>query len=219
MRSKRLPGLAVVTIDSGEQIGRVQRLVIDPQRKSVAALLVSARGSFRKQLLPIEAVFAMGTHAVTVRNKEALGPLKGEGSASALARGERIDLLGSPVITARGELLGTVRDFEVTDRGEITALYVSGGLVRSLAGREASIPGELLLALGKDAAVVDERAALLHLGEPAGAKVAAPRERKGEQKPLRERLALLLPKEKEDLEERAAQTEEQGSGPDSQERT
>jgi len=196
MRSRRLPGLAVVTLDGGEQVGRVHRLVIDPKKKRVAALLVSSRGSLRKQLLPIDAVFALGSHAVTVQSREALGPLAGDERA-ALALKERIDLVGAPVITTRGELLGAVRDFEVTDRGEITALYVSGGLLRSLAGREIAVPGELLVALGRDAAVVDERAALLGEAEPERrprSRHQAANARAG----FRERLALFFAQERKD---------------------
>ena len=208
MRSKRLPGLAVVTLDGGEQVGRVHRLVIDSKKKRVAALLVSSRVSLRKQILPIEAVFALGSHAVTVQSKEALGPLAG-GERAAFAAKERIDLVGAPVITTRGELLGAVRDFEVTDRGEITALYVSGGLLRSLAGREIAVPGELLVALGRDAAVVDERAALLGEAQPP---LSPPPEAAGPRSSLRERLALLVAREKKGEAVRPAAPRNAGEG-------
>lgn len=203
MRSRRLPGLAVVTLDGGEQVGRVHRLVIDPKKKRVAALLVSSRGSLRKQLLPIDAVFALGSHAVTVQSKEAIGPMSGD-ELAALAGKERVDLVGAPVITTRGELLGAVRDFDVTDRGEITALYVSSGLIRSLARREIAVPGELLVALGKDAAVVDERAALLGEAQPTERRSPPAPEDAPERARFRERLALLLAREKKGEEPRAA---------------
>ena len=41
MRSRHLPGLPVLTLDSGTTIGRINRSVVDPEKKRVAALLVA----------------------------------------------------------------------------------------------------------------------------------------------------------------------------------
>lgn len=156
MRSRRLPGMPVLTLDTGVTIGRIARNVVDPDQKRVAALLVSLPRWWTKRFLPIESVHAFGGHAVTVGSAEALIPLKQDDSLAVLLYEKRIPLLGSPVVTAGGELIGTVRDYEIERTGNISSLYVTEGMWRSLTAREHSVPGSALLALGKDAVIVTE---------------------------------------------------------------
>lgn len=156
MRSRRLPGLPVLTLDSGVTIGRIARSVVDPTNKRVAALLVSLSRWWGKRLLPIESVHAFGGHAVTVGSAEALIPIKENEDFAALLYEKRIPLLGSPVVTAGGELVGTVRDYEIDSSGAISTLYVTEGVWRALSGQEHEVPGNALMALGKDAVIVTE---------------------------------------------------------------
>lgn len=156
MRSRHLPGLPVLTLDSGTTIGRINRSVVDPEKKRVAALLVAPPRLWGKRLLPIESVHAFGGHAVTVGSAEALIPVDQDERLTVLLRERRIPLLGSPVVTAGGELVGTVRDYEIDPTGAISYLYVTDGVWRALSGREHKVPGSALLALGRDAVIVTE---------------------------------------------------------------
>jgi len=156
MRSRHLPGLPVLALESGTAIGRVRRPIVDPGEKCVAALLVSEPRSVRKRLLPVDAVRAFGRHAVTVESERALILPRDDSRLFTLLVKKRISLLGTAVVTAGGELVGTVRDFEIGERGKISCLYINGGMWRSLAGREQEIPGSAIIAIGKDAAIVTD---------------------------------------------------------------
>lgn len=156
MRSRRLPGMPVLSLDAGVAVGRIVRGVVDPDRRRVAALLVALPRWWGRRLLPIEAVHAFGGHAVTVGSADALVPLRHDEALARLLYENRIPLIGSPVVTAGGELVGTVRDYEIDRTGAITTLYVAEGMWRALSGREHAVPGSSLLALGKDAVIVTQ---------------------------------------------------------------
>lgn len=164
MRSKRLPGLPILCITTGNQLGRVRRPIVDPQSKKVVGLSVASSAFGGRKILPIDAVHALGSHAVTVgRTEDLLGP-KEERVASLLAQ-DRIKVVGTPVITARGVLVGTVQDYEIGEGGRIEQLYVSQNIWKALSGGELKVPGEMLIALGKDAAIVADD--LLEHAKPA----------------------------------------------------
>lgn len=161
MRSRRLPGLPVLTLDNATNVGRVKEPLIDGERRRVAALLITTRRGFGKRLLPTEAVHAFGGHAVTIASQEALRPLKSAGELEPLLHGKRIPLLGTPVVTRTGEWAGTVRDYEIRGNGAIESVCVTNGLWRSLSGQEGIIPAELIIAIGFDAVIVNEEALTL----------------------------------------------------------
>lgn len=156
MRSKHLPGLPVLTLDRGATIGHVRQCVIDPEGKRVAALLVALPRLWSRRLLPMESVHALGSHAVTVSSADVLIPFKEDQNLAILLYEKRIPLLGSPVVTAAGELVGTVRDYEIDGTGAISCLYVMDGVWKALSGKEARVPQSALIALGKDAVIVTE---------------------------------------------------------------
>src|SRR5690606_25997469 len=95
-------------------------------------------------------------HAVTVGSAGVLLPLKGDEKLAALLHEKRIPLLGSPVVTATGEMVGTVRDFEIDQTGSIMGLYVTGRVWKALSGKESRVPESALMALGRDAVIVTE---------------------------------------------------------------
>lgn len=161
MRCKRLPGLPVLAIETGEQLGRIRRVIFEPAGKRVFAFLVRARSRPRKMVLPMEKVHALGGHAVTVRSASALEQLKDSTEAAALLRDGRAELPGLPAVTESGEFLGAVRDVEVAQDGAISSVYIVRGFWQSLAGGELALPGESLVALGKDALVVGDMALLI----------------------------------------------------------
>ena len=158
MRSKRLPGLPVLALDDGARLGRTRRALVDPRRRRVAALVVAQKGWNQHKLLPMERVHALGSHAVTVERADALIPIKEAAEYEHLLKEDRWRVPGAPVITAGGELVGTVRDFEIAGNGAVEALYVARHGMPSLFGKTPAIPGEFIIALGKDAVLVANEA-------------------------------------------------------------
>lgn len=158
MRSRKLPGLPVLTIDRGVEVGRIQRPLIDAEKRQVFALIVSKKRSFSKHILPVSSVHAFGNHAVTVQSEEALRPLRTPGDLAPLMKPKQVTLLGAAVITIKGDWVGTARDFNMDGDGKIITVYVTDGLWKSLSGQEATIAGDMIVALGYDALIVSEQA-------------------------------------------------------------
>ena len=167
MRSKQLPGLPVLTLDDGVQLGKVKKVLVDPREKRVAALIVGQRGWNQQKVLPMSGVYALGSHAVTIERGDVLVAVRDAHEYEALIKEDRTRVVGSPVVTTSGELVGTVRDFEVTGTGSVEALYIGKGSFPSFFRRAPAIPGELVVALGKDAVLVaDKVIAMVEGDEP-----------------------------------------------------
>ena len=173
MRSRRLPGLPVLSITEGNQLGRVRRPVVDPKNRSVVAFVVATAALGGRRLLPISAVHALGSHAVTVHRTDALQPVSGDEALERLVREGQARVIGTPVVTKSGTLVGTVQDYEIGRQGEIEALYLSQSVWRTLAGGEVCIPGQMVIALGRDAAIVADEALSLRPSKQEQRETAA----------------------------------------------
>lgn len=166
MRSRRLPGLPVLTLEDGVQLGKVRKALVDSREKRVAALVVAQRGWNQQRLLPMARLHALGSHAVTVERSDLLIPIKEAAEYEHLLKEDRSRVVGAPIVTAGGEFVGIVRDYEISGTGTVDALYVGKSSFPSMFRREPSIPGEFVISLGKDAVLVADEA-LAHVEESA----------------------------------------------------
>lgn len=110
IRATQLSGRAVVDMDVAEKLGRVERIIIDPDARRVAGIQVSRResllGGATRTTLPATAVYAIGPDAITVRHAIDSGD-----DAERFDRLPRVsDLVGRKVISRDGRLLGLVAD-------------------------------------------------------------------------------------------------------------
>jgi sporulation protein YlmC with PRC-barrel domain len=111
IRATDLSGRAVVDLDAAEKVGKVDRIVLDPDARRVAALLVSRGGTVSGDAMHMtvtaSAIRAIGPDAVTIHRGAAL-------SEQALAHIERLprasDVIGRKVVSEDGKLLGRVDD-------------------------------------------------------------------------------------------------------------
>ena len=111
IRATDLSGRAVVDLDAAEKVGKVERLVLDPDARRVAALLVSRGGAISgdgmHMTVPASAIRALGPDAVTIHPGAAV-------SEQALAQLDRLprtsDIIGCKVVSEDGRLLGRVDD-------------------------------------------------------------------------------------------------------------
>ncbi len=130
----------VVDTSSAVTLGKVDRLLLDPSTRAVAAVVVKRKGDV--DTLPWAGVQAFGPDAVTVTGEDAL--VVAEGHLSEL-RGKDRAVLGKRVLTDAGDEMGTVDDVEFdASSGSITTLLTTGG----------EIAGTRLLGIGSWAVVV-----------------------------------------------------------------
>lgn len=155
MRSERVLGLPVIHIDLGKRCGVVQELILDPKARRVAGLLVKTAGLWRKGLLPIERVYALGREAVTIDDEAAIQDPREETPLRTLWQ-RHLVLEGMPVLTVGGRGLGTITAYEFGEAGVIEAVHLQSA-ARGRRGR-TSLPGRLVRSFGEDAVIVSDEA-------------------------------------------------------------
>ena len=154
VRYEFVKGLPVITMAEGKQVGKVDDLVIDPERKAVSWLRLHSGGMLGGERLWVstEAVHGVGADAVTINAEaDARAPADAP-EALALVKAKR-GIIGSKVMTENGERVGEVRDYEFDpDTFALTSLSVPPGM--NVVGEILMIPGDKVLTIGKDMIVV-----------------------------------------------------------------
>jgi uncharacterized protein YrrD len=152
-RYEYVKGLPVITMAEGKQVGKIDDLIIDPERKAVSWLRLHTGGLLGGELwVSVAAVHGVGEDAVTI-NAEADAHAPADApEALALVKAKR-GVIGSKVITENGERVGEVRDFEFEPATfALTSLSVPPGM--NVVGDILMIPGDKVLTIGKDMIVV-----------------------------------------------------------------
>ena len=153
-RYEFIKGLPVITMAEGKQIGKIDDLVIDPERKAVGWLRLHTGGLLGGERLWVSAaaVHGVGEDAVTINAEaDARAPADAP-EALALVKAKR-EVIGNKVITENGERVGEVRDYEFDpDTFALTSLSVPPGM--NVVGEILMIPGAKVLTIGEDVIVV-----------------------------------------------------------------
>ena len=156
MNTKRLKGLAVVSIADGRKLGTVHEVYVEPATRQVVSfglrqasgLLHAASGP--PLVVDTGNVHALGSDALTVANVSALREAAGGGHPSVVS-GE--DLTKRKVVTEGGTYVGQVVSVELEPATfRLTAIEVSPGFFRS----NKLIPDEQITSLGADVVVVSD---------------------------------------------------------------
>jgi sporulation protein YlmC with PRC-barrel domain len=172
IRATELGGKAVVDVDAAEKLGRVERVVLDPDRRRVAGFVV-ARGSSllgggEHLTLPASSVHAIGQDAITVHHRQPSGAETRE--ATDLTNLPRVsDMVGRKVVSDRGKLLGAVDDVLIDEKdGRIIGYALTGTDIddklkqllpkRGGGKREPFLRADADLRAGKDLIVAPEDA-------------------------------------------------------------
>ncbi len=153
-RYELVKGLPVVTMAEGRQVGKVDDLVVDPERKAVRWLRLHRGGMLGGERLwvSVEAVRGLGEDAVTINAEaDARAPADAP-EALALVKASR-GIIGNKVITESGDHLGEVRDYEF-DPDTFALTFLSVSQARNVVGEVLTIAGDKVVAIGEDAIVV-----------------------------------------------------------------
>ena len=187
IRAKELGGRAVVDVDAAEKLGRIDRVVLDPDGRRVAGFVVGRGSSIfnndKDMVLLASCVHAVGPDAVTVHRGAAF---EADSSLDDLPRVS--DITGRKVVSDQGRLMGTVDDvlIDETDGRILGYALDDTGVIDKLrhpADAEGKHRGVFLradanLRAGKDLIVAPEDA-VSHdwdtLGTPQALAADAPR--------------------------------------------
>jgi len=135
-------GKETILLKDGSLQGKVQSLVVDEQQRSVKGIFVRLKKLLNNlSYSPLERIQAFGTQGVTLKD-ELVQDNTGSGYR---------DILGMPVITLDGSMLGKIDDYIFdTETGLIEEYILSGGLVKDRFQGKANLSGERISLIGKD---------------------------------------------------------------------
>ena len=181
IRASELSGRSVVDIDAAEKLGQIDKIIIDPDARRVAALLVSHHGGPFKgdkshTLLPAASIHAIGPDAVTVRHAPEVA-----GAAAHFDQLPRVsDIVGRKVVSRDGRLLGVVDDVLISGADGVIVGYQLGegtALASLFGGRKQSrapyLRADVDLRTGRDLIVAPDDAVRSWDEEPEAAPMEA----------------------------------------------
>jgi uncharacterized protein YrrD len=155
MTASQIRGLPVVTVQGGEDIAEVRDVIYSPEAGRLVGLTLNQRGFLsgrRREVLPAEAVHAIGQDAVMVVDETQLVAPESAPDDVAHPATER-NVLGDDVLTEVGKSLGKVVDLVllVGSSGEVVGYQIDKG-----DGGHGYIPLPAQLAVSGDALVVPD---------------------------------------------------------------
>jgi uncharacterized protein YrrD len=157
-------GLPVITMAEGKQVGKVDDLFVDPERKAVSWLRINSGGVLGGGRLWVstEAVHGVGEDAITINGEADARDAADAPEAVDLVKAKR-GIIGNKVMTENGEHLGQVRDYEFSpDTFALTSLSVPPGM--NVVGETRMIAGDKVLTIGEDVIIVATDAVIPSLG-------------------------------------------------------
>jgi uncharacterized protein YrrD len=143
-----LTGKPVLSLATGNKLGRVVDVRIDPLNGLVRGLMLETGDGIAADL-PYEQIYSIGRDAVMASEDGIVPAASEEGSVNRRAK----DLVGAKVVMESGQVLGEIADVLVTLNPPPTVLYeVRRSMLDRLLGRTFFIPASVGYALSDDAA-------------------------------------------------------------------
>jgi len=165
-KGKDLLGLPVVELSSGQEVGRVEDIVLDLETGKIKGLRLKPAGwLFPRQWLDFSLVREVGPHAVIFElaeeGEDEKKKSEGEREKESEASSEKIrgvkDLRGQRVLAPEGREIGIVEDVEVDAFcGAIRGWEVSPSLLSNLLGERIFLPSAEIALYGADRIITRE---------------------------------------------------------------
>jgi uncharacterized protein YrrD len=144
-----LIGVVVLSRSTGNKLGQIDDLIIDPIRGTLLGLMVQTLDGGR-QVLDYLDISSFGQDAVMANHDDSVRPL--EGNQLAQRPLAKQNLTGASVVTEGGKLLGLVANIFVHLAPPPLVVYeVRESLLDKLLGRELFMPASFGLALSDNA--------------------------------------------------------------------
>lgn len=167
-------GTTVVNLADGTEIGEVDRVYLDPERKEIVGFTIHRGGFLRSSaagLVEVGDVHAFGPDAVTIGDAKAVCSEFAIGQR----RGELVelgDLIGRKVVTVEGIALGSVAGVRFGEESfRLLALDVSPGPLKE----HSEVLGSDVATIGEDLIVVGQERSAAAVTPPVAASASASR--------------------------------------------
>lgn len=155
-RARSIIGLPVISLGEGLRVGEVRDLIFDPDKRSVAALVMS-EASWRRdaELVPVEKIRSFGRDAITIDDLTGLVKAKSRRDlVKLLTSGVQID--GLLAMTEGGNYLGVIEEVLLGPRGQMLAYEISVGFAEDVNRGKVFLPADDLMTFGRDVATFPE---------------------------------------------------------------
>jgi sporulation protein YlmC with PRC-barrel domain len=147
-KRQELLGLPIISIEDGDDIGRVGELVPDFKAGQIAAIALERKAWHQiPEVILYSAVVGVGGDAITVDSRSSVHQLHELPELVQLLESD-VDLIGLQVMTKHGQTIGTVAEFVVEPQ--------SGRITHYLLGTEGPpIAAEDVISIGRRRLIVD----------------------------------------------------------------
>ena len=158
-KSKRFASMPVFSLEEGLHIGSVKEIVVSPNDKRVAALIIEQKGWFREQrFIPYHKVYSVGDDAVTIEKTSGVQRATGLPDIVKLLK-DKIKVIGAKIVTENGNLLGFIDEYYVEiETGNITGLEFSGNLINNVIKGRAFLDISFVRTIGREIVIVNNEA-------------------------------------------------------------
>jgi uncharacterized protein YrrD len=150
-KSKEIYDLPVISISDVNQIGKVKGLIINPENFSVDFLTVEQDDwQVSVKAIPYPKIVGIGESAVMVEKTNSVIDLNELPFINQLLN-KQIHLIGSKVLTRKGDLSGEISDYFFNDdNGQLESLLILSG------SNELFLPIENVISFGKDRVIIND---------------------------------------------------------------
>ncbi|QSS99119.1 PRC-barrel domain-containing protein [Pontibacillus sp. ALD_SL1] len=169
-RSHEITELPIISIVDGKEVGRVKSLVINPDEGHVDFLTIEHKEwQVSVKAIPFKKVIGVGEYAVTIESNTAILDLDEIPIANELIN-KKVKIIGSKVMTRKGQLIGEVTEYYVNDdTGKVIAASVQMG------DKEVVLDSTSVVTYSEHMTIVSEKALMQYVttleeltGEPSG---------------------------------------------------
>lgn len=144
-------GLPVISINEGQELGKVKDLLINPTGGSVAALIIDdGKWYFGAKLLPFSGVSGIGEYAVTIDSANLIINVNNAPDLEQFLIAD-IKVIGAKVLTKDGFIQGKVTEILIDAAGKIACE------VEDANGQISQINSDKIMTFGKNVIIVADK--------------------------------------------------------------
>lgn len=178
IRGKSTQGKFIVSLQDGEQIGKLKELILDPEKYTIVALLIESKNIFKEKMVILYDQVHNIDEVITVKNSNSLEKATVNPHINKLLK-QKTNIYGTQIITEDGSILGIVEDFLFDiGTGEIISIQISDKIYQKILKGNSELPITYVLTVGNDAVIVkaDSKEAMLTPDDSLSEKVESLKE-------------------------------------------